>query len=82
MAKLTNTQKARIEAGYAMLYTGAKGAERYIENVFDIYDKPSKAYRGKVYVWLNADCVDWDAHPDGKPLTLGAAQAYVDGLNR
>lgn len=61
MAKLTNTQKARIEAGYAMLYTGAKGAERYIENVFDIYDKPSKAYRGKVYVWLNADCVDWDA---------------------
>ena len=82
MTKLTNTQKARIEAGYAMLYTGAKGAERYIEHVLDIHDKPAKAYLGKFYVWLNADDVDWDAHPEGQHLALEAAQAYVDGLER
>lgn len=82
MANLINTQEARIEAGYAMLYTGAKGAERYIEYVLDIHDKPSKAYRGKVYVWLDADDVDWAAHPDGQPIMLEAAQAYVDGLER
>lgn len=78
--KLTTTQKARIESGYAMVYVGEHGANRYIEHVFDIYGNPSKTYADKFYVWLDLGNVDWDAHPDSQPLTFKAAQQYVDAI--
>lgn len=75
-------QKARIEAGYAMLYTGENGATRYIESVLDINGNPAKTYEGKVYVWLSSGSIDWCAHPDGKPVTLERARDYIDGIAR
>ena len=49
--KLNEEQRARIEIGRAMVHVTEKGAEFYIEDVFDAYGEPSKGYKGKVYAF-------------------------------
>ena len=80
--KLTAEQRDRIERGYAMVYTGERGAEFYIENVLDAYGRPSEKHRGEVYVYGPDDnLVDRGEGTYELFQSLEEAERYCDSVD-
>ena len=73
--RLDSEQRRFVEYGYAMVYRGGHGTERYLEQALDAFGKPSPG---------NAEYYVFDAFGNtcgASPYrTLEEAQSYVDEL--